>query len=66
MYHQYLRDYFQELEKESKPNVIPRSLDDLISLGSLTTEVTVRRSVVDELITLEFEDIENFYQKEDE
>jgi hypothetical protein len=63
-YHQYLLDIAAEARKQQNPDVIARSLDDLISLGSSIAEATTFAGVHEDLAELEYEDIENFYQSE--
>ena len=63
---QYLKDLADETRKPQQPDFIARSLDDLIRLGSQVTEATIQRDVLESLATLAFDDIESFYQKEEE
>lgn len=66
LYRRYLKDLADESRKHQKPQLIPHSLDDLISLGSQITEASVQCAVLEDLADLAFEDVERFYQQKEE
>lgn len=66
VFRQYLKDAAEATKRYENPDFAPGSLDDLVALGTQITEATIQRRTLEDMADLPFEDIEKFYQQEEE